>query len=214
MSLGNNCSVRSVVLQPNEDYILPPGAIIIGATDVSSIDSVCADLTDIEEFECFGALMGTHTTKGTDFDSYWEGDSANVVKFEGYEFNGVKTLFNTPVDVDPNNLHGCLDGPLICTTLMNNFQGILSATPYRNNTIRNGHDNCMTFIVIKTIPSIGNNLKLILSSTGQGIAPESKVEVFLEFKPIADYSSYLFVNGVDGSGSFMGDETCPPDPGV
>jgi hypothetical protein len=56
------CIYQSITLQPNEQFVLPPGATLVAATDTAQLSTSnnCLDLNNVESFECY-AVMFTKT---------------------------------------------------------------------------------------------------------------------------------------------------------
>lgn len=211
------CTIKSVTLAPSEPYVIPPGAIIIGSSDLGSIESACADLSQIEELECFGALMGAHKedTGITDF-YYWE-NTGNEYKLIGYELNGTKYTLTTPV-LGTGQLWGCLDVVGMGNAISASIPGIVTTAGYWNDEGSSPGNVavCMSLLVIKTIPSIGNSLKLWFQSETNALGGENKVDMLVDFKPVSVYAGYNFTNAPNASGTIFldGADTCPPDPEV
>lgn len=62
-----NYVYRSVTLQPDEPFNLPPGAELISATDINSLTSTCPLPSTLEPLECWIIYIGM--TEADDFDS-------------------------------------------------------------------------------------------------------------------------------------------------
>ncbi len=210
------CKINSITLAAGEAFVLPPGASILGVTDIGNISSECMDLSSLEETECYGALMGSHNeTSSITEEYYWE-NTSNAYACTGYELNGVKFTFPTPVP-GPNNgssggIRGCLNGDAIATALKTAMPGVIDHVTYYNHegSIFDGDVAvCMTLIVIKTFPSIGTKLKLIFASDVSTLGPEAKVEMLVEFKSLDAFASYEFRNVIGGSVVAV---ECPSDP--
>lgn len=211
-----NCKTNSITLSAGESFVLPPGATLLGVTNIANITSECMDLSSLEQAECYGALIGSHNEISSITEEYYWENTSNAYACTGYELNGVKFTFPTPVpgpnDSTLGGYKGCLDGDAIATALKAAMPGVIDHVTYYNHE-GEGYDGdvavCMTLIVIKTFPSIGTKLKLIFASDVSTLGPEAKVEMLVEFKSLDAFASYEFKKGIGGSVVAV---ECPPDP--
>lgn len=172
--------IKSVTLQAGENFVLPPNSTLLGADTPGNITSNC-ELPTLETLSCYLALLGGTDTDSAE-DTYWEPDSrARVI---GFELSGVRTLF--PVEVGGAN--GCYDGPGIITQLQAALPAIIAVDSSANNESGPVGDvgSCLSYILIQTIPSVANNLRLVLTSTGTISNGTELVEVTTGFRPYAD----------------------------
>jgi len=171
---------KAVTLLPGESFTLPPGATLIGASNPANITSTCP-LPTLETLACFVAMMG-----GTDSDSaedtYWEPDSR--ARLVGFDLSGVRTLFPSPV----GGVNGCYDGPGMITQLQTALPAIIFADSGAKveDSPLGDVGSCLSYILIQTIPSVANNLRLVFTSTGPISGGTELVEVTVKFRPYAD----------------------------
>ena len=66
-----NYVTRSVTLQPNEPFNLPPGAELISATDINSLTSTCPLPSTLEPLECWIIPIGMTEADSGDNNSIW-----------------------------------------------------------------------------------------------------------------------------------------------
>ena len=54
-----SCNYKSITLAAGEEFILPPGATIVSASDTTAIgiSNYCTNLNDLEELECYNVLF-------------------------------------------------------------------------------------------------------------------------------------------------------------
>ena len=174
-----SCITSSVTLQPGQSFVLPAGATIIGATDSASIASVndCADLTNIEDFTCYGVTYGeSNPGQGVDPQT----PVYDTVDIYGIRVNNVDYPFTSSITT-----YTALTG--IITALNQTpygglFTNVLTAsTPSPNR----GNVRHLSF---KTLPSFANDLSFYGIASGQISAPSSG-SFPVEFKvlPYADF---------------------------
>jgi len=159
------CTYKSVTLVPGEQFNLPPGAVIIGASNVSAITSTCP-LPDPSEFEnlgCYGFITVTWDGNSGADTEVWEDTQT---RFTGVVFNGQYYSFSSP--------RGYNDSGGVIAELQNlPFGGALSnfCTSTSDDTSR---DSNKTYYIFNTYPSIANNLELWGTTTspndGSGLA--------------------------------------------
>lgn len=153
-----NCITKSITLSPGEPFVLPAGATIIGATDVDAIDSTCADLTDLEEYQCYEMLFGFNMT---DNDSVLDSDNTRV---DVYLNNTVQNTLNYSDFVTygslPFPIHTAKDW--LASSLPSNL--IVDEV-----NMWHAHNNERRIkITFKTFPSIAATLKLRMRGRGFG----------------------------------------------
>jgi hypothetical protein len=161
-----NASLVSVTLSAGQSFILPPGATLVGASDINSLQSDCADLLNLEQFECYVCAIPIAAEDGgatTASSQYWEANTGGVIAMRGYNFNGADYGFSSqPQDLgDQGHFNGGLvDNALV--QLKNDIPGII-ATSYQIRTFTD--KGSLNFILIKTFPSIADNLKIIVATS-------------------------------------------------
>jgi hypothetical protein len=80
MATPTPCAIRSITLQAGESYVLPPGAEIISATDVTLIQSNndCANLDNVEDLNCYIFVLIGGKNEGSDSNP-WQTDAETRV---------------------------------------------------------------------------------------------------------------------------------------
>lgn len=154
MSVLSTSVVKSVVLAPGEQFILPPGATLVAASDVGALASSCT-LPDLEEYGCYVAMVAAGGEEGS-VDQYWEDSSAHIT---GYRLNGVDHLF--PVRYEAND-DGIFDGrDAMLLELKASVGGIIAVSSGYSNNAQRG---ALTYLLIKTVPSIATSLEVLVHS--------------------------------------------------
>jgi hypothetical protein len=161
------CFTKTVTLQPNEPFNLPPGAILLGATDLNNLKSTCPLPTDLEEFECYGFVT---------FDSNCGDDSGFAASIlEGINIGGVKYPFTNPIRIDEGDYF--VDGgptPALAAAV----QTALQSTPiggafidfyaYSDDWDESGTKANIYLVCWKSIPSLNVNSYIYGYGTSDG----------------------------------------------
>ncbi len=147
MAGATTCAYRSLQLSPGEQFVLPPGAELIGATDPDSIQSLCADTDALEEMQCYVAMLAT--VPGDTNNDYYDCVNQHL---EGYELNGVFTPFT------PHFSNDQLACRFNSQAILNKLKELLPAVVATSYAWAGDSDGEKNYLVIKTIPSIGSNL--------------------------------------------------------
>jgi hypothetical protein len=150
--MSQSCVYTSVTLQTNEQYVLPPGAVLVSTTDPTKITSVndCADLSQLETAGCYGFYISSSISTGDDA-------AYDTVTVQGITVGGVYYPFVSPVTVPKTN--GGIPASFIVNftnqlnllsigALFTDFTGWSDCYP---NT---GDSTCTAMLCFKTIPSI------------------------------------------------------------
>lgn len=193
---STSCTTKSIKLLSGESFILPPGAKVIGATDPAFLTSKddCADLTNLETLQCYICAIPIAAENSGD-EQYWESRSTvytSTPALKGYVLNDETPVFFTQGThsnvigaywfYDPGILS---DNIVFQTELKTLIPGIVQTVVGNAN---GGNTGTLNYILIKTIPSIADNLELIVQvdSVGSlGIAYGH-----FKFKPIDDFAGY------------------------
>ena len=164
------CITNTITLVPGGIFVLPPGSEIIGTSDVSSIQSVCADLTKIEQSVCYILSFGGFNNAQAGATQYSD-NSAQFIR--GYVYNGNYVEFANPII--NNNINGSFDMNVLRDNLVKAFPAIIGTTVGYKLDSNGSRQNSMSILAIKTYPSIANNLQIRtnndapLNSTGGAI---------------------------------------------
>ena len=181
----DNCIYKSATLAAGEQFNLPPGAILVSATDTNAITSTCP-IPALEEPACYAIQVQESISDG--------GDAAyDNVYITGAVFNGVSYTFSTPVSFV--NCSACTP-----TSSINQLQDALNEigigdifidwSGYADNIPNSGDAAMITLICFKTIPSIARSLVLNAYGDQDGSAPN--VPIIIPILTAADMlSQYL-----------------------
>lgn len=173
------CIVNSITLQPGTSFILPPGSVIIGTSNISSLTSTCADLTQIETPECYIAkVVLFDNTNGA--GEFFEADGYQCLY--GYSLNSVDQAIGTctgavggyySTGLNPNGINGNPTG------FMGKLKAALPAiTSYNGLGTSDGSTYNYLFVYqIKTIPSIGDNLEIIINASAENFITNATYRV-------------------------------------
>lgn len=148
------CLIKSYTLSPGEPFILPPGATVIGATNVDGLTSLCSDLENLEQVQCYVVILAGMANTNTKSD-YFEETQQEV---QGFELNGIFTAFDGG-SVQNSGFLGSFDKDVLKSKLLAKLPGVLYAEGLIRNAVNN-NTSSRTIILIQTIPSIGKNLSL------------------------------------------------------
>jgi hypothetical protein len=180
------CVTNSITIQPGENFVLPPGAEIIGSTDVDSITSSCVDLTNVEEPELFIALVPTFNNSNG-IGEFFESDSAagDGQFVTGHSLNKVDTFYSfkgAPGDGYYGTallLSQDLTNIPALNQLISVVPGIFAGNGYTTN---NGSSANRLYIwQIKVLPSIGKNLEVLFGTDGENFLGEAIMPYRIKF---------------------------------
>lgn len=156
-----SCITSTITLQPGQTFVLPPGATIIGATDSTGLTSVndCVDLTNLENFTCYGVTYGNAFKGGSESPVYL------TVTINGIRLNDVDYPFISPINAST----GTTD---IIVALNETPYGTLftNTASTSSSAVDRGIVRHLSF---KTLPSIANDLYFYGIASGQVAAPSS-----------------------------------------
>lgn len=166
------CIIKTAALIAGETFILPPGAILISATDPLAITSSCGAVS-LETAESYVFVLAGYDNTNGDGEYFEKGLSEAY----GYTLYGVTTNF--AVAPTNNFSQGTWDYDSIRNTLAASIPAI---TATAGNSIAQGapNHNTISYVVISTVPSIANTLRLLISTSapvGGGTHEVVKYEV-------------------------------------
>jgi hypothetical protein len=174
--MPTTCVTSSITLQPNQPFVLPPGSTIIGTTDTASITSTCVDLTTLETFDCYVArFAGFSQGSGNGDTEYWEPGEQRIY---GYKLNNIYTPFSVPLE--NNGTQGSFDMSDLANKLTALIPSIIATSISYKGHSTNG-SNRMSCIVIKTLPSIANSLKIVYGTDAPLDTAGTTVDVDVNF---------------------------------
>lgn len=163
MATATICLTRSVTLAPGEAFIVPPGGVLIGTTSLDDTTSVCSDLTDLEQFDCYvTSLAGFSNPDG--LATFFEQDRQDII---GFELNGVYTAFSSIV---PNSgISGTFDMDVVLSRLQEKLPAVVAgSSSYAIGAGGIGPDyirGARSLLLIQTLPSIAKSLRLVVETS-------------------------------------------------
>lgn len=149
-----------VTLAEGESYVLPPGAVLVGASDPSLLTSLndCLDLTGVETPECYGFYF--HESVANPNPGF--GDTV----LEGIQINNVRYPFSSSIvvtnaayfcdDCVPTALVNAFSNAVLSTSIGNVFTDITGYSDDWNQPVfPSNPDRANIFVLCwKTIPSL------------------------------------------------------------
>jgi hypothetical protein len=179
-----SCSYQSVTLQPNEQFVLPPGATLIAATDTAQLDSVndCLNLTNVETIECYGVVFGESENSSVP-------DPPTPV-YNDVEIGGI-TVDNVYYPFLSNINTGSTSGDILAALNQTPFAGLFTITGMSLKSDGNRGD--VLYIAFKTLPSIASTMYFSGGGTGVVEAPATS-SVPVSF-PVFPYAEFIALGG-------------------
>lgn len=182
------CTYQSISLQPGESFVLPPGAILIGATDSGQLSSAndCLDTANLEQRACYFIEISQTDNDAPDDTSNYE-----EVYLKGIRLNNTFIPFASPISfITEFNTIGILgpDSSLLKAQLINLVGNVFGSW----NILRKGTTSYgfTIWYVFQTIPSIVQDLAVV-ASTGVDAGGSGAGYAGLIFdnlcQPIADF---------------------------
>lgn len=175
--------LKTVTLQPGEQFVLPPGAEFVGATSVDEIDSTCDDDgLEGEELLCYALAFGNAEDDGNNGQIFESTDTSNT-PVVGIKFDGTMHLFGSPFYANGSGLYDL-------TGMVTAINGTPAGTViFDVATAFNwqGDNGVMSYIVFKTLPSIATKLQLMMSTTSPGV---QELQFLIPVRPYDDLSGY------------------------
>lgn len=176
-----SCIIKSVTLQANETFVLPPGAELIAATDVNLITVSpveCAPTDNLETLKCYAfRFSGQMDHSGSPRKENWEGPGDSNFIVSGITVNDIYYPFSSSIEAWQNSTSW--------STALNSivqfsgiFTNITSVFGY-DSTFLGASRGWTTLVTLKTIPSIANNMLIKISTltNDQGSVPDDTYTV-------------------------------------
>lgn len=155
--MATTCITNNITLAPGENFVLPPGASIIGVSDIDNLSSDCIDLSSLEEATCFVTSLASRSADSDGHSEFFEKDQQSVY---GFYLNNVYTAFDTPV-INSGSL-GSFDMSVIYGKLKAAIPAILTGAVTYDADVDNGTRSNLS---IKTFASIARNLQLYVETS-------------------------------------------------
>lgn len=185
---ATGCITNSISLQPGTSFILPPGSTLIGTSNISSLTSTCADLTKIEQTECYALLFAGMNNDHNGATEYSDNSSQFI---RGFIYNNVYTAFSTPII--NNNVNGSFDMEVLRNRLIAAIPAITGSNIGYKLTPNANPANSISALVIKTLPSVAGNLLIIVNNDAPLAQPGSAVQYRVAPILMSDYISTGYV---------------------
>jgi hypothetical protein len=178
------CTYQSITLQAGESFILPPGAELVSASNLSNITSEndCLDLTNIEEVQCYGVIFGDSNPGGSETPVYATVDIYGLrVDNIDYPFVGTITA-NSSATAIKSAIDTTTFGPLITNITIQ-----LVDSPDRGNVL---------YVAFQSIPSITSDMYFYGLGTGEisGDSPGTSASIPVSFK-VVPYDEFINSGG-------------------
>ena len=161
------CITNTITLVSGQSFILPPGSKIVGASDVNSIESACADLNNLEQYECFVAIVGTNFMQNIDNEVTYgsRGKSNNNTFIEDYAINNVHIKFPSKMILETGDNNGYFQAANVVSNL-ETIPGVMAASYNGTDNTSGGRQSYpgISYFVIKTLPSVALNVQLVLTT--------------------------------------------------
>jgi hypothetical protein len=179
---------RSITLADGESYVLPAGAELVGVSGSITSDANCAGTASVETLTCYIAAIGAFSNdNGNSEFGESEGNSSTPLSIQGIYQNGVYTPF---IDGPSTGIGGggCFDGISIGLAVQKVVPGVVDYSGH-TSIHTSPTDNCITYVLIYTVPSLAENLYLWTDNSAPIDSGTSNVTQLLPFKTYATYEN-------------------------
>ena len=178
--MADTCIVKSVTLQANEEFVLPPGAELIAVSNIDNITTTC-NVDNLEELQCYVTVIGV--VNEDDHRHYLE-EGVSPTHIDGFYLNGVFTEFSTPFYSDADT--GFYDLSALFSELQSKLPGIIAGNfYYGSGPVPGFSPNSENLLQIRTVPSIADNLFLHIN-TKPGETTLSNMDIRIPFKTLQE----------------------------
>jgi hypothetical protein len=180
------CIFKSVTLAVGEKFTLPPGSTLLGATGgSSSITSTCPVPT-LENVQCyiFSIPFDNYDNRpliGSGSSEPWRNGASDAPRIAGYKLGTIEK--NLTRGYSPSDSGQITDN----VRLIADLKLLLPITNALFGSYSNGGRGYANFILIQTIPSIAQNLSLIVSVNQYG-AGTPRTNAYFEAEPYNDWA--------------------------
>jgi hypothetical protein len=167
-----SCSYQTITLSAGEQFVLPPGATIIAATDtnlISSQNDCAGDLQNLEEFTCYSFRFSGALSDDDGRTENWDDQNFYV---NGITIQGVYYPFTSSIQgwQGATSFETALNGITALSGLFNSV-----ANNFGYDSVFLGASRGWTNVVtLNTIPSIGDVLEFNVSTVtiDQTVVPD------------------------------------------
>lgn len=167
-SVTTPCPIQSITLQTGQSFVLPPGATIIGVSDVALLTSEndCANFDNLEQYACYALVLTADERGGLDGDGPWQEGQGYI---HSYTIGGVEYPTDNP-NLNVIGAAGEYQFGDLAASIQNNTQisGLfldITVGFFTSNAAEGGIGS----ICFKTLPSIGDNMTVTIKSVLQNI---------------------------------------------
>ena len=163
------CTIKTVTLQANETFVLPPGAELIFATDSSLITVSpveCTPTDNLETLKCYAYRFSGQRGSANNRTENWEKYSGGNFYVNGIVVNDVYYPFTSPIqgwDPTTQNFQDAINTVTQYSGILNVYYSDYSEDSRQSN----GGSGWTNVVYIKTIPSIANTLLFKISTVVQ-----------------------------------------------
>jgi hypothetical protein len=195
---------RSITLAAGESYVLPAGAELVGVNGSITDEAGCANLANVENLSCYVASIGAFSDTGDPQYGETESSALHPLVCKGIFQNGIYTPFITgdQVGFGQGTNGGCFDGNGIGTAVKGLMPGVIYSEGGSNpSSAEHSGQNCLTYVLIQTVPSLAENLYLWMAHSAPLDGPGTEATDFVI--PFKTYQYYID-NGYGGLSM-----TCP-----
>lgn len=192
MSIIPNKIYKSIVLQPGEQFILPPGAVLVSSTNVAATRSSCNDLSNIEDLECYTFVFGNAASDGDETQLF----EAFLFPVVGFRIGGAYYNFDTPVfSHEDSSPKGQYDLTSLVSIINTKTGGVLvNPTLGEHNE---GDHGIIEFITFRTIPSLAATMELVMraATPNDGFNEDEFIELSIKPRLTSQLSNYSGLPG-------------------
>lgn len=152
MATTQNCTFKSVTLAAGEQFVLPPGAEIVAATNgLEDYTSTCAKPTSLESPTCYSFRFSGRYSERGNYTENWESDSSDKLNYSvtGITVDTIYYPFTTAFQGTTNQ------ATVLAALNTTPFTGMFTSF----NNIGGGDNHSWTNgFTFATIPSIGDTM--------------------------------------------------------
>lgn len=179
------CVYKSVNLVAGEKFTLPPGSTLLGASGgTSALTSTCP-VSTLENIQCYIFSIPFDDSSGeSDSSEPWRNGRSDAPRIFGYKLGTIEK--NLTRSYSPNGGGQITDN----VRLIADLKLLLPITTALFGSYSNGGRGRANFILIQTIPSIAQNLSLIVSVDQYGSQPSGDIRTnaYFEAEPYNDWA--------------------------
>lgn len=182
--------IKSITLLAGEQFILPPGAVLISTTNTTLVTNSCGTLENLEDLNCYAFVFGNAGQDGGDHQLF-ESTPGSSVPAIGIRLNDVFYPFATSVipSIDTGVYSSSLGNSINQTSA-----GQLIFEAVQVCDVSTANLGTMCFIVFKTTPTIAKTLQLAFKTYAPGFNSNNtqlqEIIFYVVARPYADVSAY------------------------